>query len=284
MKLVAEKNDCCDFIANAGDGLIYLAVKNPSPPPGVSITSFADTPSLYSTLAEQYRFSKSNKRIVFFGGFERADAMARSLMSEFNRQPKAPGTIMSRLKNLASLINQPKSQVNSITVLGYGREKKLNSLQINLDTEFTLDAQVRATESLFAPINLNNTRVQEIVNSDLTLQLPIRWQKSAKQGKLAIIKFSYTELGKFGKPNDVFISSESSQSEQVTKLRSKMVNATKNALESRTDNAPITIDTLIKIREEIEEELKQLPNEQLVEMLLKRGQDTYYITNRFGQS
>lgn len=279
-------NNCCRFVVNDNNGIAYVASTNPSPPPVARIIGYGDTPSLFQALDSRSDSSfDSNRPIVILDGVERANAIARSLSANNPSPNPSPSGRMQWLTNLAQLINIPiKSpqsghQPRAITVLKYGRNNNLGSLQVSLadggDVRVAVDQVV---DGLSAQIQPDTVGVQEVLSPVPDLQLPPRWQQAADQGKLAIINFSYAEQGALNTSANVYISSPVNESSQVATVRTEMANAATNVVMAGIDQETTTFDVLTDIRNQIEEQLELLPEDQ-VEMILERSQDTYYITD-----
>ena len=63
LRSIAEKNECCTFIARDERQIAYIAEKNLSPPPTVRVLEVRDTPSLSSSL--QVRAVNGRRALVF---------------------------------------------------------------------------------------------------------------------------------------------------------------------------------------------------------------------------
>jgi hypothetical protein len=282
---VVEMNDCCIFVREGADSLAYIGYRNSNPPPAAQVTAFGDTPSLSRALTQQVDFAARNQPIVVLGDINRADAIARNLSVGLNQASRAAVDRMPWLRDLADLINlpaaPPSQTANTITVLGYGKNNTLSPLRINLGAgDGSISFLNRLLEGLSAPIRSNSAVVQEVANPAPELNLPMSWQEAANQNRLAVIQLTYVEQGTAVTPTDVYISSTVNQAQLVPAQRAEMVEAANDVIEANAGEAGNALDTLIEIREEIEQ---RLAPEQL-ELILRREQDQYYITDQPGYS
>ncbi|MEM6252794.1 MAG: hypothetical protein AAF821_07720 [Cyanobacteria bacterium P01_D01_bin.156] len=280
---LVEMNGCCRFVANDADGVAYLASMNPSPPPPVRISSYGDTPSLLNALDTRFRSPlDSNEPIVLLGDTGRADAIARSLRANTQQSASLLGR-MPWLTKLAEIVNLPigpvPRQPKSVTVLKYRGNNRLDSLQVSLTDQANPAISVnQVVDGLSARIQPNTAGVREVPNPGLDLNLPSRWQQAANEGKLAVINFSYAEQGPLGTSTNVYFSSLVNEPAQVPTARTEMVNVTNSFIDTSLTQETPTFDALTDIRQQIEEQLKLLSDDQ-VDMLLERKLDTYYITD-----
>jgi hypothetical protein len=69
LRKLAEKNDCCVFVARDERQIAYVAEPHPNPPPGIRTIEIRDTPSLvdHLTLWSRRAGTREERAVIFFG-------------------------------------------------------------------------------------------------------------------------------------------------------------------------------------------------------------------------
>ncbi|MGH8070206.1 MAG: hypothetical protein ACRERE_34160 [Candidatus Entotheonellia bacterium] len=98
LRTIAEKNDCCVFVARDKHLSTYITESNAKPPPPILIREARDTPSL-STYLKEVAGKKNPKRIVFF---DQPPEHVQALTLNFDTDTTNPGKLMQFARRLGA--------------------------------------------------------------------------------------------------------------------------------------------------------------------------------------
>lgn len=279
IRRIAEKNDCCVFLATGKDGRDYIATINPSQPPEQWVYRSNDATDLSMRLLE----ASAGKPLIMLGASSRAQAVARNLALEIKRT-KEPGlSHFNVVKSIAKLIKQvpfaKKNVAQLDTLLVFDPNNHNAMMRVHVNPKRGWKAQYDAVDRLVAEMDLASAQVSEIAQGRIQLDLPPRWRQAEAKGELAMINVTYAESSAAGGRYQVLFSSTARPS-KVSSIRSTMAQAAWESLSSaqRTQIPDTRVETVLDhVRSNIRERLEGLDHSD-IEMLLHGGQDLLEIT------